>query len=93
MMIEPIGERVLLQALAPATKTEGGIYIPDSASKERNEGVVVAVGKFANGTPLPLKPADQVIYTNFSVNEFEHAGQKFIIVDFKDIIAKVHRNV
>ncbi len=93
MIIEPIGERVLIKALPQVAQTSGGIYIPDSAKEERKEGIVVAVGTFVNGNSLPIKPGDQVIYTGFSAEEFEHNNQKYKMVDFKDIIAKVHNHV
>ena len=93
MIIEPIGERVLIKALPQVAQTSGGIYIPDSAKKERKEGIVVAVGKSANGTVLPLQTGDHVIFTGFSTEEFEYNNQKYKMVDFKDIIAKVHNHV
>lgn len=92
MEIEPIGERVLLEPAQKEEKTRGGIYIPDDAGKEKKEGRVLAVGKFKDGKDLPLKKGDKVIYGGYSSEELEIEGQKYLLIEFKDIIAKIGGN-
>ncbi|MFP4523907.1 MAG: co-chaperone GroES [Candidatus Woesearchaeota archaeon] len=89
MAIRPLGERVLLKQPRTKEKTEGGIYIPESAKKERKEGEVVAVGQREDGKDLPLKPGDKVLYGGYSSEEVEIEGEKHVLVDFKDILAKI----
>ena len=89
MNIIPIGERVLLEQAKKEEKTAGGIYIPEDAQKEKKEGVVVAVGTYKDGEELPLKKGDKVIYGGYSNEEFEVDDKKYLLVDFKDIMAKI----
>ena len=87
MIIRPIGERVLLKHQKKEEVTKGGIYIPESAQKENKEGTVIAVGTFEDGKELPLKKGDQVIYGGYQSDEIEIDGEKYLFVDFKDILA------
>ena len=89
MDIKPLGERVLIMPKKSAEKTKGGIYIPESAKEEKKEGTVVAVGERKDGKPLPLKKGDRIIYGGYSSDEFEIDGEKLLILDFKDILAKL----
>ncbi|MEK6950100.1 MAG: co-chaperone GroES [Nanoarchaeota archaeon] len=88
MGIIPIGERVLLKPVEEE-KTAGGIYIPESAMKDKKEGWVEAAGTTKEGKELPVKKGDRVIYGGYSHEEVEVNRQKFILVEFKDIVAKV----
>ncbi|GIU69579.1 MAG: co-chaperone GroES [Candidatus Woesearchaeota archaeon] len=89
MKIIPLGERVLIKQLKKEEKTKGGIYIPESAKEERKEGEVIAVGHFKDGKELPLKPGDRVIYGGYSSEEIEIDDEKHLIIDYKDILAKI----
>ncbi|HLC81568.1 MAG TPA: co-chaperone GroES [Candidatus Nanoarchaeia archaeon] len=88
MDIKPLGERVLIK-IKKEEKTKGGIYLPESAKEEKKEGEVIAAGQYANGSELPLKPGDRVIFGGYSSEEIEIDGQKHLFVDFKDILAKI----
>ena len=89
MNIKPLGERVLLKQKEKQEKTAWGIYIPDAAKEEKKEGVVVAVGTFKDGKELPLQKGDTIIYGGYSSEEFEVNGEKFLLIEFKDILAKL----
>lgn len=89
MKIKPLGERILIKAAQKEEKTKGGLYIPDSAKEERKEGIVVAVGHFKDGKELPLKEGDRIIYGGYSSEEIEIDGEKYIFVDYKDVLAKI----
>lgn len=89
MKIQPMGERVLIKQNEKEEKTAGGIYIPDSAKEDRKEGEVVAVGQYKDGKDLPLKEGDKVLYGGYNSDNIELNGEKFIFIDFKDILAKI----
>lgn len=89
MNITPIGERVLIKPLEEAEKTKGGIFIPESAKESKKEGEVVAVGTSKDDKGLPLKKGDKILYGGYSSDEFEIDGEKFIILEFKDVLAKI----
>ena len=88
MEITPLGERVLLKP-KKEERTAGGIYIPESAQKEKKEGIVMAVGMTKEGKELPLKQGDRVLYGGYSNEEFEMNGEQYILIEFKDILAKI----
>ena len=88
MSITPIGPRVLIKPYKQEEKTKGGIYIPESAKEKKKQGDVVAVGTFEDGKPLPLKGGDKVLYGGYSQEEVEFENEDYIIVEFKNIVAK-----
>lgn len=87
--IKPIGERVLLKPIKSEERTKSGIYLPKDADKDKKEGVVEEVGQDNQGRPLPLKKGDRILYGGYSNEEFEIAGETYIFVDFKDILARL----
>jgi len=89
MNITPLGERVLLKQIKQTEeRTKSGLYLPKS-SQEKKEGEIIALGTFNDGRPLPLKKGDHVIYGGFSSEELEINGEKHLIVEFKDIVARI----
>ena len=92
MKIEPMGERVLIKQQKKEEKTSGGSYIPDSSKEERKEGEIVAVGQYKDGKELPLKKGDKVLYGGYNSDNIEMNGEKYIFIDFKDILAKIEEN-
>lgn len=87
MRLVPLGERVVLKPIEGEEKTKSGIYLPKS--EEKKQGVVVEVGSFKDGGMLPLQKGDKVIYGGYSSEEFEIDGEKHLIVEFKDVLARV----
>jgi len=91
MKIIPLGERVLLkQVKATEEKTKSGLYIPKSAT-EKKEGEVIEVGVFKDGKSIPLKKGDRVLYGGYSSEEIEIDGEKHLIIEFKDIVARIEK--
>jgi len=87
MKIKPIGERVLIKPIKAEEKTVGGIYIPEEAKEEKKYAVVEEVGKTKDGKDLPLRKGEKVLYGGYSSDEFEINNEKYLIIDFKDILA------
>ena len=87
MNLTPIGERVVLRPVKAEEKTKSGIYLPKDA-EEKKQGIIEEVGQFKDNKPLPLKKGDKVIYAGYSSEEFEIDKEKYLIIEFKDIIAK-----
>ena len=88
MEITPIGERVLIKPVKKEV-TKSGIYIPESAQEKKKEGYVVAVGQRDDGTTLPLKQGDHVLYGGYSADTVEVDSETYVFVPFKDILAKM----
>lgn len=68
MNIELYGNRVLIKPDETIKKTEGGIFIPDTAQTTNRYGTVIKHGEGAYDertgefTPITVKEGDRVIY-------------------------------
>lgn len=82
---------MLLEQVEKEERTKGGIYLPEDSRPDRKEGLVIAVGTFKEGKELPLKKGDRVIYGGYSNEEMELESKKYILIEFKDIMAKIMR--
>ncbi|MDO8522873.1 MAG: co-chaperone GroES [bacterium] len=95
MNIKPLGDRVLIEPMSEADsakQTKGGIFIPDTADKEKpQEGKVLAVGegkRLENGTlaPVSVKVGDKVLYTKYGPSEFKVDDKEYLIAKEEDIL-------
>lgn len=82
---------MVLKPIKAEEKTKSGIYLPKS-TEEKKHGEIVEVGILKFGKPMPLKKGDKVIYGGYSSEEFEINGEKHLIVDYKDILARIEDN-
>ena len=90
--IRPLADRVVIKPAAAEEKTKGGIYQPDTASKERPmEGTVLAVGAGRlddNGrrVPMHVKAGDKVLFAKYSGTEYKVDEIEYLILSEKDIL-------
>jgi chaperonin GroES len=93
--IRPLGDRVVVKPLDREEKTKGGIYLPDTASKERpQEGTVLAAGdgrRDDNGklVPMNVKAGDKVLFAKYSGTEFKVDEVEYLILSEKDILGVI----
>ncbi len=96
MNIKPLGDRALIEPLSDeerAKKTKGGIFIPDTADKEKPlEGKVIAVGegkRLDSGIlqPLSVKVGDKVLFTKYGPTEIKVDDKEYLIAKEEDILA------
>ena len=93
--IKPLGDRVLIEPITEAEKTKAGIYLPETASKERPEqGRVIAVGDgrvLESGKVVPprVKKGQKVLFTKYGPNEIKVNGKEYLIAKEEDILAVV----
>lgn len=91
--IKPLGDRVLIEPITEAEKTKAGIYLPDTASKERPEqGRVIAVGEGrtldSGRVAAPkVKKGQTVLFTKYGPNEIKVGGKEYLIAKEEDILA------
>ncbi|MBT3356109.1 co-chaperone GroES [bacterium] len=79
--IKPIGSNVVVQIPKAEEMTKGGIFIPQTASKEKSQiGIVVAVGE-SEKINKQIKKETSVLYEKYSGTEIEVDGEKFVILD------------
>ena len=95
--IKPLEDRVLVQSLEAETTTASGLVIPDTAKEKPQEGKVVAVGpgRFDEDgekrIPLDVKVGDVVIYSKYGGTEVKYAGQEYLLLGARDILAVVEK--
>ena len=93
MEIKPLSDHILIEAMPQEEKTESGIFLPQTAEKERPEqGKVVAVGsgkKLFSGKVISLdvKKGDIVLFTKYGPNEIKVNGKEYLIAKEEDILA------
>ncbi len=93
MNIKPIGNRVLIELVEKEAKTKGGIFLPETASKERPvRGKVLAVGsgtRNKKGTliPMQVKVGASVVYSQYAGDEIEIEGKKHLLIKEDEILA------
>ncbi|MFP4459395.1 MAG: co-chaperone GroES [Candidatus Zixiibacteriota bacterium] len=88
MKLKPLHDRVLVKPEEVEKKTEGGLYIPDTAKKEKPQrGEVVAVGEGQGDTPLKVKEGDKVLFSKFAGNDITIEDVEYLIMRENDILA------
>ena len=93
--IKPLGDRVVIKPAEREEKTKGGIFLPDTASKERPmEGTVLAAGPGRhddNGKLIAMnvKAGDKVLFAKYSGTEFKVEEIEYLILSEKDILGIV----
>ena len=88
MKIKPIGKRVLIKPVKEEERTKSGIYIPESAKEKKKQGIVVEVGT-VDDKEFPIKKGDVILYSGYSSEELEFDGEKYLILESKDVITKI----
>ncbi|MFS1511308.1 co-chaperone GroES [Chengkuizengella sp. SCS-71B] len=90
-MIKPLGDRVVIEAVAKEETTASGIVLPDSAKEKPQEGKIVAVGsgtlKDGERIPLEVKAGDMVLFSKYAGTEVKYDGQELLIMRESDILA------
>ncbi|OGO04581.1 MAG: co-chaperone GroES [Chloroflexi bacterium RBG_13_54_8] len=91
--LEPLGDRVVVKALAREEVTKGGIVLPDTAKEKPQDGKVIAVGPGkltdeGKRLAMDVKVGDIVIYAKYAGTEFKLDNEELIILRESDILAK-----
>lgn len=90
--LRPLEDRVVVKASEAEQTTASGIVIPDTAKEKPQEGTVIAVGpgRFSDQgerIPLDVKEGDVVVYSKYGGTEFKVAGEEYLILGARDILA------
>ena len=92
--IQPLSDRVVVQALDEAEEMRGGLYIPDTAKEKPSQGNVVAVGpgKISDEgvrMDMDVTVGDKVLYGKYSGTDVTLDGDEYLILRESDILAIV----
>lgn len=88
----PLEDHIVVEAMEKENTTKSGIILPDSKEKP-NQWKVIAVweGKILenwNRAPIDLQEWDIVYFTQYSPDEIEVDGKKYLILKQNAILAK-----
>ena len=92
-MLKPLADHIIVEAVVKEEKTSSGIYLPDTAAKEKPQtGKVIAVGKgkvLENGTRLEpeVKVGEVVVFAKYSGTEVKVDEKEYLILSERDILA------
>jgi chaperonin GroES len=90
--IQPLADRVVVQALEETEQMRGGLYIPDTAKEKPMQGTIIAVGpgklSDENERIAPdVAVGQKVLYGKYSGTEVSVDGEDYLILRESDILA------
>ena len=92
MKVRPLGDKIIVRRADAMSRTESGIFLPESAKDKPKEGEIIALG---NGLlnrdtgeymPFSVKKGDHVIFTSYSGTEIKIDGEELLIMTEEDIL-------
>jgi len=86
MVIEPLGNRVLVKLLAEESRTPSGIILPETAKEKPQRGLVVAIG---DDEDIPVQVGDKVLFAKYTGSEIKVDGVDHLILEDSDILARI----
>lgn len=95
MKLVPLEDRIIVEPMTEEEKTKGGIYLPDTADREKPEqGTVISVGpgkmlESGSRSPMDIKVGDRIVFSKYGPDEFKVEGKKYLIVRHSDILAVI----
>ena len=84
--LQPVNQQVMLEIEKKEEKTSGGIIIPDSAKEKPKYAKVLALSGIENAE---IAVGDMVFFKEYSGTEIEFEGNKYLLVPYADIMAKI----
>ena len=89
--ITPLGTRVLVKRIELSEqKTEGGIFLPDTAKEKPQEAEVLALGTGKNEEgeiiEFSVKVGDKVLISKYGGTEVKIDGVEHLIISETDIL-------
>ena len=92
MKVRPLGEKILVKRAEAQSKTDAGIFLPESAKDQPKEGKVVALGSgilnkdTGEYMPFTVKKGDRVIFTSYAGTEVKIGDDEMLILSQDDIL-------
>ena len=89
--IQPLGTRVLVKRIEEEEqKSDGGIFLPDTAKEKPQEAEVVALGTGKNDegeiVEFSVKVGDKVLISKYGGTEVKIDGDECLILSESDIL-------
>ena len=96
MKLRPLEDRVVIKQTDAKEKTDGGIFLPETAKEKPQIGKVIATGPgkpLDNGkrSEMSVKKNDEVIYAKYIGNEVKIDGKEYVILRESDVLGIVEK--
>jgi chaperonin GroES len=98
MNVRPLGDKILVKRAEAQTKTDSGIYLPESAKDKPKEGKVIALGQgilnkdTGKYIPFTVKKGDRIIFTSYSGTEVKLDNEEYLIMTEDDILGVIEKD-
>lgn len=95
MKVRPLGDKILVKRDEAASKTDSGIFLPESAKDKPKQGKVIAVGDgilnkdTGARIPFSVKKGDSVIFSSYAGTEVKIDGDQLLIMTEEDILGVI----
>jgi chaperonin GroES len=94
MDLQPLGDRLIVEALEEEETTTSGIVLPDTAKEKPQRGRVLAIGPGArdedgNFMKMEVAVGDEIIYSKYGGTEIKLGTEEYLILRESDVLAKV----
>ena len=91
MSIRPLGDKIVIKVIEDTEKTEGGIFIPDSAKEKPQKGEVIAVGpgktlEDGKREEMEVKTGDVVLFAKYAGTDVKMNDEVLKIMSVKDVL-------
>jgi chaperonin GroES len=94
MDLQPLGDRLIVEALEEEETTSSGIVLPDTAKEKPQRGRVLAVGpgprdENGNYISMELAEGDEIIFSKYGGTDIKLGTDEYLILRESDVLAKV----
>jgi len=94
MDLQPLGDRLIVEALDEEETTTSGIVLPDTAKEKPQRGRVLAVGpgpRDEDGNFIKMEHAegDEIIFSKYGGSDIKLGSDEYLILRESDVLAKV----
>jgi chaperonin GroES len=95
MKLQPLADRLIVEALEEEESTESGIVLPDTAKEKPQRGRVLAVGPGARNQDtgehiqMHVAEGDEVIFSKYGGTEIYLGSDEVLILRVSVVLAKV----
>jgi chaperonin GroES len=93
MDLQPLGDRLIVEALEDEETTASGIVLPDTAKEKPQRGRVLAVGPGGRNdrgevVPLEVAEGDEIVFSKYGGTEIKLGPDEYLILRESDVLAK-----
>ena len=93
MVVKPLFDKVVVEAVETEERTTGGFILPTAAQEKQQMAKIIAVGPGGvidgKEVVMQVNVGDTVLYSKYAGSEFKVDGKELTIIRQSDILAIV----